>query len=53
MEDHVHTHESWWKQKFKELEAFCKGQSTPVAPPEPDIQAIEPEPNGWAPKPET
>ena len=45
MEDHFQTQESWWKQKFQELEAFCKGQSTLAAPPELDVQAIKPEPD--------
>ena len=52
MEDRFQTQKSWWKQKFKELEVFCKGQSTPYAPLEPDIQATGPEPDVRALEPE-
>ena len=37
MEHRFQTQESWWKQKFQELEAFCKGQSTIATPPKPDV----------------
>ena len=52
MKDRFQTQESWWKQKFKELEAFCKGQSTPTTPFKLDVQATEPEPDVQAQEPE-
>ena len=51
MEDRFQTKKSWWKQKFKELKAFCNRQSTLAAPLEPEVQATKPEPNVRALKP--
>ena len=48
MEDRFQTQEIWWKQKFKELETFCKRQLTPTTPPDHDVQATESEPDGRA-----
>ena len=39
MEDRFQTQESLSKQKFQELKAFCKGQSTPTTPSQLEVQA--------------
>ena len=45
IEDCFQTQESWWKQKFQELEALCKKKFTHATPLEPDVQATQPEPD--------